>query len=744
MPYDNVPEPLWGKMDSCVEQVTGEGKDKDAAIAICYASLVESEQPHAIEAALGEPSQSGHTWEVTAIAPKTPNDLVTVDGAEWILSPNGRAYSVNGLRDYAGFFEGAQVFDDHLTDREYQARQGMRSFLTDGVGILSDVSFNPERRAVCGTLHVVDDAAASKLLRMKEANVLKEIGLSIDVAPIPGKPITANGRRYETIVGFERVNSVDVVSKPATGGGFDRLIESEIPQEAIVMDEEQLKALIAKILEDMGIKPPEAPPMEAAKTEPAQESAPAVDAEIADKVRKLECKLMLSERLAASKLPEAYARIVESAFAGHVFSEGDLDTVIARAKEAQAARDTTGQPVGVGGGSGFASVMDPKDKALMGLLGATARTADKPLLHNLTGQPDHVTEAIQSWERAGRPNYDRTVAEWYRNMTVKGDPFYGSRAVESVGVAYILQDAVNVWAALDYSKKNEWWTPIVTIEEVDTIDNANLVTLFAASTLPVIAEGGAYTELQYTDKEETASYVKTGGYLGVTREDLLLDKTQPSKLRNLSGVLANSWYKAQSTRVAAVFTVNSATGPVMADSGALFNATAVGTGGGHANLLTTALSFTAFDAAVTAMMKQTDQALGAGEAMLLRPKFLLVPPALRATALNLRNDEFQPGTGNRDTNPYQNSFEVVVVPAWTDANNWAIVCDPAEAPMIYMIYPRGGRTPAVFVAGDETSGAVFTNDEIRYKVRSEFYRYSATYDCAPVADFRGLHKSNVA
>jgi hypothetical protein len=380
----------------------------------------------------------------------------------------------------------------------------------------------------------------------------------------------------------------------------------------------------------------------------------------------------------------------------------------------------------------------------MGLLGTTARTADKALLHKLTGQPDHVTEAIQSWERAGRPNYDRTVAEWYRNMTVKGDPFYGARAVESVGVAYILQDAVNVWAALDYSKKNEWWTPLVTVEEVDTIDTANLVTLFAASDLPVITEGGAYTELQYTDKEETASYVKTGGYLGVTREDLLLDKTQPSKLRNLSGVLANSWYKAQSTRVAAVFTTNSATGPVMADTGALFNATAVGSAGGHANLLTTALSFTAFDAAVTAMMKQTDQALGAGEAMLLRPKFLLVPPALRATALNLRNDEFQPGTGNRDTNPYQNSFEVVVVPAWTDANNWAIVADPAEAPMIYMIYPRGGRTPAVFVAGDETSGAVFTNDEIRYKVRSEFYRYSSTYDCAPVADVRGLHKSNVA
>lgn len=741
MPYDNVPEPLWGKMDSCVDQVMSEGKDKETSVAICYASLVESAQPHTIEAALGSPTQSGHTWEVTAIAPKTPNDLVTVEGSEWILSPNGRAYAVNGLRDYARFFEGAQVFDDHLTDKEYQARQGMRSFLTEGVGILNDVSFNPERRAVCGTLHVVDDAAASKLLRMKEAGVLGNIGLSIDVAPIPGKPITANGRRYETIIGFEKVNSVDVVSKPATGGGFDRLIES-ISQEAIVMDEEQLKALIAKILEEMGIKPPkeEAPPMEAAAPEPAQESAPAVDAEIADKVRKLECKLLLSERLAASKLPEADARIVESAFAGRVFSEGDLDTVIARAKEAQASRDATGKPVGVGGG--FASVMDPTDKKLCDLLYLTAHTSDLPRLSSVKGQDARVVESIKSWERAGSPRSVSRLRDWYREVTINGDPFRGSRAIESISVAYLIQDATNVFIALDYSQKSEWWEPFVEIEEVDTIDTANLVTTYALSTLPVIAKGAAYTELQYSDKEETASYVKTGGYLGITREDLLLDKT--GKLRNMASVMADGWYNSQSERVAALFTTNTNTGPVLADTGALFNATAVGTAGGHANLGTTALSYTTFDAGAVAMMKQTDRPLGAGRALRLRPRWLLVPVDLRSVALDIRNNKNKPGTGNNDTNAYFETFDVIEVPEWTDANNWALVCDKAAKPMIYMIYPRGSRTPGVFIANDEVSGAMFTNDELRYKDRAEFYRYSATYDCAPISDFRGLYKANVA
>jgi len=39
---------------------------------------------------------------------------------------------------------------------------------------------------------------------------------------------------------------------------------------------------------------------------------------------------------------------------------------------------------------------------------------------------------------------------------------------------------------------------------------------------------------------------------------------------------------------------------------------------------------------------------------------------------------------------------------------------------------------------------MFTNDTLRFKVRMLTFRYSSTYDCAPVADWRPLHKSNVS
>ena len=79
--------------------------------------------------------------------------------------------------------------------------------------------------------------------------------------------------------------------------------------------------------------------------------------------------------------------------------------------------------------------------------------------------------------------------------------------------------------------------------------------------------------------------------------------------------------------------------------------------------------------------------------------------------------------------------DVVTVPEWTDANNWAAVCDPLLAPAIY-VGERFGIMPEIFIAGDELSPAVFMNDEHRLKVR----HFLAVW----VNDVRPLHKSNVA
>jgi len=363
---------------------------------------------------------------------------------------------------------------------------------------------------------------------------------------------------------------------------------------------------------------------------------------------------------------------------------------------------------------------------------------------------ERVPESYHGWIKAGRPNYGLySLSEWSRAL-LGGDPFSDQRAYEAVttsGMSSIVKNAMNVLLAADYAKRQQWWSPIVRTEEVDSIDQATLVRLYGLSTLSVVDEGQAYTELAWTDEEETADFVKKGNYAGVTLESLLRDKL--NAIRSLPTRLATSWFNTKSALAAAVFTVNSAAGPVLGTTGALFNATAVTSAGGHANLLTTALAYAAFSAARTAMRKQTDMTLGTGEKLLIEPKFLLAPVDLEATALAIRNSELVPEadgsttTGNQTRNQFQNKFEVVVVPGWTDTNNWALVADPVTFPAIWDINLRGNVAPALFTADSEAAGAMFTNDTLRYKVRMMTFRFSSTYDCLPVSDFRPLHKSNV-
>jgi hypothetical protein len=160
--------------------------------------------------------------------------------------------------------------------------------------------------------------------------------------------------------------------------------------------------------------------------------------------------------------------------------------------------------------------------------------------------------------------------------------------------------------------------------------------LGTVASVPTVAEGAEYTELQLGDNVETSSFVKKGGYIGLTLE--AIDRDESRKLKQIPRELA--FAALARSAVAAIFTDNSAIGPTLADTGALFNNTVVTTLGGHANLLTTALgtTFTAWDAAAAAMynqpmlVKNAAGYYGTGKKMAIEPKFCLVPRALKAAA----------------------------------------------------------------------------------------------------------------
>jgi len=760
---------------------------------------------------------AARTWEIVVIGPATPADLVTFNGQEAVRSKNGRCYTVTALREAASLFNGARVYDDHLTDREYAERGGLRSVAREWLGSIREAHFDEATRSICGTLTVVDDAFAAKLSRAAEGGVLNSIGLSIDVLQ-RGTVRAINGEPCQVIEAITKVNSVDAVGEPAAGGKFVRALESiQTETRSGNMDEvlkqvEQLMAAIdASMLPDAtkaalkaelekvaaGAEKPEgeAPAaeqvqeaktavatiagivqrsLEAANTaaDPVAEArkvlaeARAESQRIIEAARAAENQRAIEGLLAASGLPEAARQIVRTQFG----KGGDPEDV-KRAIEAQRSLiaslfDRSGnvtaharQSISVG----RVTEADRFSLAFLRLMAGATRFDQVINDINKTdkhGRPIYKAlqdagqlRAIESWVADGKPALPRPkkLSEWYYDLSdddFMGIGQFGRRALEAnlttTTLASIVKNTVNLLLAANYSVRQQWWQDIVFEEDVDTIDDATLVRVFGISTLPVVNEGAAYTELSMADEEETAAFFKRGGYIGVTLETFLKDKL--NQLREIPTKLANAWYNTISNRVAAVFTVNTAAGPVLADSGALFNATAATSAGGHANLLTTALDYTAFAAVDTAMKKQTDQPLGAGERLGAEnaPTHLLVPIDLAQAALRIRNSQNIPGSANNDINPYYQRFEVVEVPAWTDTNNWATVAKPGGMSPIHLIYLRGRRTPELFTADQETQGAMFTNDEMRFKVRQFAAEFSSTYACAPVADWRSLHKSNVA
>jgi hypothetical protein len=340
------------------------------------------------------------------------------------------------------------------------------------------------------------------------------------------------------------------------------------------------------------------------------------------------------------------------------------------------------------------------------------------------------------------------IKELYMMLTGDRD-LYGGYYADRVQLATtanftgLVKNAMNKIVANQWEQLGaagyDWWQRITVQEHFETLNTITGTLVGTVGSLPTVAEGGEYTELKVGDSPETADFTKYGGYVPLTLE--LIDRDDVRKLRQYPRELAKAGLRKISSLVAAVFTDNTAVGPTMADTGALFNATAVTTAGGHANLLTTALSAAEWEVVSAAMyaqpllIAQETGYYGTGPAMAIDPKFCLVPRELRLTAMKILYPQWENAANIHSENLQRGDMgDVVVVPEWTDATDWAAVADPRLVPGI-VIGERFGLMPEIFIAGDELSPAVFMNDEHRIKVRH--------FLAVLVQDFRALHKSNV-
>src|SRR3990172_5616796 len=131
----------------------------------------------------------------------------------------------------------------------------------------------------------------------------------------------------------------------------------------------------------------------------------------------------------------------------------------------------------------------------------------------------------------------------------------------------------------------------------------------------------------------------------------------------------------------------------MADTGALFNATAVTTAGGHANLLTTALAAAEWEVVSNAvytqplLIAQETGYYGTGPAMAIDPKFCLVPRELKLTAIKILYPDWENAANVHSENLRSETGYYGTGPAMAIDPKFCLVPRELKLTAIKILYP---------------------------------------------------------
>jgi hypothetical protein len=614
-------------------------------------------------------------------------------------------------------FEGANCFVDHVGFLDSAA--SVRNL----VGVIADVVWAGDagpRGGLRGRLHLSRtpttewvEALIGQIIEDREAGwPVPNVGLSADL--MAGYYLEGETRVATQV---RSVYSVDVVFYPASGGSFDRVLNSLARRHESTARMREVTEGGAEMHEEK-----EQGAQSAKGSEPTQDGGGVghevggVDAaaQQAQELLRAQCQTVLEGALTCCELPQPMKEAIRAQFGGKVFAPETLDAEMERYRGMLAGMLEQGVIRGAGDAldgsrtSGMLTGLDRVQLAFERLMGLEI-PEEHSEIPRLSG-----------------------IRELYLMMTGDHD-FYGNFYPERVQLSNIttasmtsvVKNVLNKVLLKAYNVRLRWWAPIAYEEDFGSLNQITWMKTGSIGALPTVSEGAAYTELDWSDAEETADFVKKGGYIGITLE--MMDRDDVGAVKRIPRELGNAAWRTLSSMVSAMFTDNSGTGPTMACGHNVFDAS------NHGNLRTAALSASEWDAVIQAVYQQTEP--GSSAPLGIRPKFCLVPIELERTALSILEQPWYTGQDYHYLEPRYQSGRVIAVPEWTDANDWAAVCDPEDCPGLCIGY-RYRREPELFVADDQVVGSMFTNDEMRIKCRF--------FVAVGVADYRPLHKSNVA
>lgn len=317
----------------------------------------------------------------------------------------------------------------------------------------------------------------------------------------------------------------------------------------------------------------------------------------------------------------------------------------------------------------------------------------------------------------------RGTIERLRHNNILRDAYHSTGSF-----ANLMLDAANKTLLAGYEEAPYTWTLWARqAASVADFKNINRARFSEAPNLEMIPEGNDYPEGVMSDSKESYKVEKFGQMFSVTWETIVGDDLDAiSRVPQMHG---NAARRTQNKKVYEVLTSN----PTMSDGKALFatdHASGDNTSGAAA-----APGVTTVNAGFVKMM--TQKGLNSGVTINAIPRYLIVPVAYSATALQLVGSLSDPGAGgsaagNANTlNVYgpngTRPLQVIAEPQ-LDANSatiWYLAADPGQIDTVELSFLQGEESP---VLEQEWN---FKKDVLDHKIRQTFG--------VKAIDWRGLY-----
>lgn len=296
----------------------------------------------------------------------------------------------------------------------------------------------------------------------------------------------------------------------------------------------------------------------------------------------------------------------------------------------------------------------------------------------------------------------------------------------------ILLDAANVTLRRSYTEVpvtyTQWMRQGPSVADFKTV---NKIIAGELTDVKAIPEDGEFEEVTLGDAKETYKLVVWGSVWSQTWQSVVND--QLGAFTEIPAKFATSMRRKQNKLAYAILKDNDA----LADTGALFNATATSSAGGHANLETGAGAPSVAELNILYKKMAIQAGITSGTTLGITPQFIIFPMALRGTVLQLLGSTANPAAGGNAAgssgvvNIWQNAL-TPVEDAQLDAGlggsdtAWYLAATTSQVDTIEYAFLIGLETPAF------DQEVAFDRLAIRQRIYQAFV--------VKAIDYRGLQK----